>query len=707
MGTAQVAWDEFVNPYTFVQLPKEDPPEDWRSAPPGHGELKPGRWSGVLEVKLTARSPLLLRNVYDGADGRFPIRKLPGFDRPVPYIPGSSLAGTVRSLHETIAGGCLRVFNGEFRPGYRDDVHGSDTQSRTGWRLALVEEVDERGAPSQLTLCKNEPVWVESAVLHQALGGPEKLRSGARVTVVSQPERSSLNRLEVTSPDGEVKAGGRSVVLVTDAGTRRKTRKNPQGGPSLRGRYFCATGELEDRQLKVTLPDEVWDTYLDAVDGTDDMRRARMRTNPQDRQDDKPIRVLHPNPKGERLLGKRDPARRELRPGQVVWVRQETSGDGVLVKEISWSVVWRHAGGQAKAKDRVPEHLKKACESWESLCPSCRLFGSADTHGAKDGPARQSAYRGHVRFGDAVPSEAYEPKEEWLPPLGAPKPGSGQFYLTRNDGQENNTASDQSKPPLREWGSELDEKAPRKLRGRKQYWLTESPETRPYFRARSADDKVFHDLYKRDDGENKMLARGQSVGIGAVFTARVWFENLSLGELGGLLSALDPGQLLHAYDRKDEERPLYGLAVGGGRPLGFGTCTTRVTVVEADQAESRYLGEPGTALDVDAAVAAFRKAAPKELRDNIWKRQLTKVLRLDWAPADRVWYPPADILPSPHDDTLDPKVLKSSFTFWQETTGGRAKSTTYPYRQLPNAAAPSPGIKVIRQKEGKEGGGQQ
>ena len=35
-------------------------------------------------------------------------------------LPGSSVKGAVRSLHETLAGGCLRVFDEDFIPSYRD-----------------------------------------------------------------------------------------------------------------------------------------------------------------------------------------------------------------------------------------------------------------------------------------------------------------------------------------------------------------------------------------------------------------------------------------------------------------------------------------------------------------------------------------------------------------------------------------------------------
>lgn len=704
--------DQFVNPYTFVSVPKDEP-EGWRTEPAGHGRLLEGRCSGVVEVELTARSPLLLRGVYGESEsnGVFPRRVLPGFEEPVPYLPGSSLAGAVRSLHETLTASCLRVFNGDFRPGYRDQVHGRSPD----WRLARVHEVDENGRPTRMQLCSKAPVWVESAALHGALGGAGLLRTGARLTL-SGDGVERLGRRELEDA-GQVRAGGDWVVLVSDSRTRHRTRRNPDGGQQLLGRYLCPVGQLDDDVRAVRFEEGVWEAFLDAVDDTDDMRRFRQRPA---RDDAKPywVDVFHP---GDRrlLLGRRIAARRRLYEDQVVWVRPGPAEDALVVDALTLAAVWRHAGGEHKARERVPQHTL-ACTDPLSLCPSCRLFGTADTEGAGRGRAEQNSYRGHVRFGDAVPREAYPTRKEWLPPMGAPKPGAGQFYLNRADKSEGRTADGVNARPLREWGSEGDDGGKRRgLRGRKQYWLTKTPADRPYFRATEQKPKVFHeDLYEPD---NAMLGEAESVAAGAVFTARVSFENLADAELGGLLCALDPALLLREYDgtggaggAKAEgsgEDIEYGWAVGGGRPLGFGTVTSRVTAVSLHDAASRYLGGQSPSLEAPEAVAAFRDAAPTALKD-VWKRQLTKVLRLDWAVPHQVWYPPAGYLPGP-DEPLDPQALLPSFTFWKETTGGVSwtwsakqgwkKGAEFPYRQLPAAAAANPGVDAIRQQEKGQG----
>jgi hypothetical protein len=55
-------------------------------------------------------------------------------------IPGSSLHGALRSLHETLTGSCLRIFDPDFVSSYRDIAR--DTADL---RLALIESVDGEG----------------------------------------------------------------------------------------------------------------------------------------------------------------------------------------------------------------------------------------------------------------------------------------------------------------------------------------------------------------------------------------------------------------------------------------------------------------------------------------------------------------------------------------------------------------------------------
>ena len=96
----------FVNPYTFVR----QAPEPVRQAPAGHAVMGEGRFCGVIEVTLTAQTPLLIGGFPGQESGEPDVPRRSTVDRTA-IVPGSGLMGAVRSMHEALAGGCLRVLD--------------------------------------------------------------------------------------------------------------------------------------------------------------------------------------------------------------------------------------------------------------------------------------------------------------------------------------------------------------------------------------------------------------------------------------------------------------------------------------------------------------------------------------------------------------------------------------------------------------------
>ena len=117
--------ERFVNPYTFVPFPERIE----RRKPSGHHLLGAGNLSGSFVVTWTFASPF---QAPEGQSGTTVLR-----------LPGSSVKGAVRSLHETLAGGCLRIFNEDFIPSYRDPA----TARPGDWTMALVEKHTQDGQP--------------------------------------------------------------------------------------------------------------------------------------------------------------------------------------------------------------------------------------------------------------------------------------------------------------------------------------------------------------------------------------------------------------------------------------------------------------------------------------------------------------------------------------------------------------------------------
>ncbi len=664
--------DEFVNPYTFVPFVDPSKWEPWRCAPAGHDRIGNGRFSGRVDVELTARSSLLVRGVTaeraGGEDENGPYLRFPRRVDGVPFVPGSSLAGTFRSLHESVAGGCLRVFDGAYRPGYRDTA-----TVRTGyWYLARVDEVDRDGRPTNVTICP-ETVWVPAKYLarQEALGSVDNVRTGATVQLLSRRRRFEFGtargrkatREQITN-SADVVAGDGWVVLLTDGTVRKRD-----------GVYFAAAGRLAAAPRPVAWANgdsdgaDAWGDYLAAVDGTDDMRRARMDSGSAPHEAKPTWLEVRPYAGSPDVVGYRMAARRRLFASQVVWLRlrDRFEPDGnpahpVHVEQISLAQIWRHSGGWDTAADRLPKPELLACQDIEQLCPTCRVFGSAETAGSDTDAATQKSYRGHLRFSDAVLDPGTGSPEVYaLPPMSAPRPGVGQFYL-RHDAKK----LKQPIPldtPQREWGSALDAINSRKLRGRKHYWLTGNPARRPFFRAVKDNPQAFEELYAQPNGKkNALLTRAEAMPAGSVFRFTLHFENLSPVELGGVLASLAPQDIV-TPPHGDAE---IGFAVGAGKPFGFGTCTSRVSDFAAYSARTRYTSSRTDALTIGEALTAFRAAMPKEEAKRIW-RALGHALTLDRVEPHAVWYPPAGPLPA--DGPLNPRHLRPSFRFWTSTRG--------------------------------------
>lgn len=683
---------QFVNPYTFVPFVKPDEwPVDnpWLRQPSGHDRIGDGRLSGLVEVEITARSPLLVRDGHRDAPGenteaverlggRFPRRRVGTDGGEQPYIPGSAVAGVVRSLHESVVGGCLRVFDGGFRPGYRDVP-----KPRTGyWYMARVEQVDADGRPTDLTICP-QTTWVPATWIGEALGGWRDVRTGATVRLrsagrsVSFGSYEPVSRLQVSDPE-DVERGNDWVLLLTDSGVRKT-------GPN--ATYFCAAGKLGSGPRPVAWADPtVWGDFLDAVEGSDDMRRARKEGRARQTEDEPTWIDVTAHPKqSAALVGRRIASRRRLFPrDQVVWVRlaeryqdqkQSLAPAPVTVEAIALAQIWRHSGGELRTRDRVPTELLPCQDVTAGLCPTCRVFGSAETEGSKTGVATQKSYRGHVRFSDGVLAPGPKPpslETHLLPPLSAPRPGAGQFYLRQPQPFYLRDSTKKAPDPVpmacpqREWGSALDAK-PRQLRGRKFYWLTGKSARRPFFRATRRRKNAFHVSDERSDGvKNSMLSRAEAVPAGVAFRCTVHFENLSVAELGGVLASLAPQEVVPLPEGRTGS---IGFAMGGGRPLGFGSCTAEIVRLETYTARSRYAAttEDGPSVSPHDAVKAFRACAPKDQRKRVWPR-LGHALCLDRVSPHHVWYPPAGEL---GEDEIVLEHLRPSMEFWKSTRGFR------------------------------------
>lgn len=595
----------FVNPYTFVPFPDAPPSRD---RPHGHAG-RPELLSGKLKVTIHTKTGVLIRD--------FGSEKVPRDADGAPFIPGSSLKGALRSLHETITGSCLRVFDSDFVPGYRDSLTAETLQ---GLRMAIVQEHASEDVPPKLLVCpdKDDPPKLHHDVLVRAAGGGPALKSGERVTVTftrGRPDEAYRD------DDGEW------VVFISDATARAAASGDkPNYQAQLRPYPVGATPQ--------TVPEQVWQDFLHAVDGADDLRTAQLEKRDRDE-------IFADVTFDGRVIGQRHYASRRLHEGQPVWVRL---GRDNQIELLRLSMIWRHSGSIA-AGQRVDPGFH-ACRDGEKLCPSCQVFGSADTEGKDTPEARQNSYRGHVRFSDAITATDAKIERVALAPMASPKPGSGQFYLV-NDERIRGNAGD---PPLREWGSAADRPKPRRLRGRKYYWPTElasAPQTR------RAQARSHHSAERQ--------TRMAFFKKGNTFTATLIFSDLDEIQLGGLLAVLQPSTLLG-------ERVWQHI--GGGKPFGFGACSITVDLSGSEvwRTGARYGVSCAPAeLDVEALIDEFREWMERQRPEvaQTWPL-LAKALKPGTVDADKVWYPPGDSSSSPESAS---EAFDTGFAFWKQTSG--------------------------------------
>lgn len=582
---------EFVNPYTFIPLPATCR----RSKPNGHERLE--HFSGALKVTLRAETPLIIRDSQNGT-------AVPTRNGKV-VIPGSALHGAVRSLHEALCGGCLRVIDPQYVPSYRQPVEsGLDDL-----RIAVVASTDEGGGALAVRLCEQE-TWIDATAMRRALGPVycgELLYVREDLLLDKYDWRNDRYQIDADLVHGQTAWISRQdgpgmaapvVAFITDIGAR-----NPSRG------HYWAVGPLGDEIVQVS--DEAHRAYALSVADADDVRLATGQATTVDGP-------TEPVTRGNQLLGHRYAASPRLQVGQPVWVATEGDGAARRVVEIRLAKIWRKPGRYPLA-DRVGDFLPcsdRRRSDGLMLCPSCAVFGSAEEREAgraENDASVQLSYAGHVYVGDAIstrPVQQVVDAVTSIAPLMGPHPGAGHFYLkAAPPGYRGETT----------WGSPADDPTPRPIRGRKFYWRARTGETRsPRAVPRGAQN----------------LARAvaiQPVRVGTEFTTEIQFVNLTESQVGGLVVSLQPSLL---YDDAV-------LSLGGGKPFGFGTVSTGVELTAWQGAAQRYgPAEPlATAAVLNRCVAAFRRWRDETGGFAPVDAAARHVLALDFVPDELISYP--------------------------------------------------------------------
>lgn len=628
---------DFVNPYTFVPLPRKVV----CGQPPGHD---PGpdeareRYVGALEVTWRIQSPLAIPTEEWGSIG--------GDVR----IPGSSIKGAVRSTHEMLFGGCLRQVDLGYRPTYRQLP---TMDALKDWRMAVVLDDDE------VLLCEKEDPKrrssIDSKALCERVG--DRARTGDVVAVNSDDDwkdRSELRvaeRFQVLQRPAEVsgyeKLAGCYVVLITKKGARRD---------AVRATWYWSLGKLTRERA----------TFSEKA--TRDFSWAMMEARPDG---ERWIDVF----RGKTKLGQARGNEHALEPGSVIWVKVLNG----MVTAIKLSQFWRERSKECLG-DRIPQETKPCDGENLRLCPSCSVFGSADTlNDQADTDERrregdQRSYAAHVRFGSAIGVDL-QGDEVILAPLGQPHPGAGLTYLEPTSPEAAPASRDER---WSRWDS--DGKQKRQLRGRKFYWHSDPERQLDHLKHTQGVGEVPGRHLKREHHSADMCTKAQLV-TGGTFRQTITFDGLDRFGVASLLAALQPGRLL-APDDADR----FALHLGRGKPLGLGSVTAEITAARITTVAARYGDKAETPLETFAIDPAEVRTRCGDL--DAVHEGARKVLRLDGLGENwwKVTYP-----------TTQPwrqfgsKKFDESFTFFKDF-GGPAQSKEGKTSWKPGAWKPMPEI---------------
>ena len=637
---------DFVNPYTFMPLPQKVV----RRQPPGHD---PGpdeareRYVGALEVTWHIQSPIAIPTEEWGSIG--------GDVR----IPGSSIKGAVRSTHEMLFGGCLRQVDLGYRPTYRQLPN---MDALKDWRMAVVLDDDE------VLLCEEEKKRssVDSETLRQRLGG--KARTGDVIAVNSKndwkdkPERRVAERFQVrdrpADESGYEDLAGCYVVLITKEGARHETATVK--GKKVRTKWYWSLGKLTRERATIS------------SQAKRDFSWAMMEARPDG---ERWIDVF----RGKTKLGQARGNKHALEPGSVIWVKVR---DGEVIA-IKLSQFWRERSKECLG-DRIPQEARPCDDENLRLCPSCSVFGSADTLNDKaDTDERrregdQRSYAAHVRFGSAVGVDL-QGREVTLAPLGQPHLGAGLTYLEPTPPEAAPASRDER---WSRWDSDGTPK--RQLRGRKFYWHSNPERQLDHLQHTQGVGNVPGRHLKREHHGAEMCTKAQLVTDGT-FRQTITFDGLDQFGVASLLAALQPGRLLG-----DGE---FALHLGRGKPLGLGSVTAEITSARITTVAARYGDKAEIPLEkfvIDPAEVRTRCGDLDAVHEGA-----RKVLRLDGLGENwwKVTYPTTQPW-----QQFGSKEFDESFKFFKDF-GGPAQSKNRKVSWKPGAWRPMPEITADDQSD--------
>jgi CRISPR-associated protein (TIGR03986 family) len=581
----------FHNPYNFVQYLPERCPDCHvlgNCPPPPHDRYM--GLTGRITCKVAAVTPLFISDSHavavEKGKGKEKGHKTYRFFQYEgrPALPASSLRGMIRSVFESLTNSCFTVFQ-------LDEPYPLEHRmSRAPEKImpARVVELDEQGAVLELLDCTVKPPGDIS-------GYPTVISSGAVCQVyppqvLNQKTNSVFDPSQSKLPAGDYHDGMRVAALVTrqpvnhwsgrfrsfhvtkvvPADKHQSLTEDEQHlkvfgwlhltGPNIENKHDERLFFRWDDQQPDPLPKDQVPTFYLYRCSDDIVQEYNHHLKGYWERHEKTVDELGNRRWPNSVVGMPQPSSfveqgRKLRAGDLVYALCK-NGKYTKVKRLRPVCMPRIRYDHPRQK-LLPGHLLR-CESYNKLCPACRVFGWVhESAGKGREDSRQLvpiAYAGRVRFSHGKIEGEYETENEaTLTILSTPKPTTTAFYLLNAEGKPDPTVTyDTDKT---------------RLRGRKFY---------------RNHGKANPDEYRfKEKSDQNRTVRG-ALRPGAAFNFTVDVEKHAPLELGALL-----------YSLELENGMVHRL--GYAKPLGFGSVNVTVEKIKIIDWKKRLASiEPDT-----------------------------------------------------------------------------------------------------------------
>jgi CRISPR-associated protein (TIGR03986 family) len=638
---------DFHNPYNFIPAPPRNiaDPDLGDHAPAGQDAFYADLYSGVIRVRMTAKTPLLVPDTERAqeSNGHKTYPLLVDTDGK-PRLPASSIRGMLRSAYEAVTNSRF----GRFSQSQHGDRLAFRMATQEGLRLipARVENghlqlltgtsgIDSDGRP-------NGPIY--AAWLPRYSNGQVGTNT-IRYSDGNLPQHGDevmcwIEKIQHLSPNfifwrvRNVARGSDPVQLPPQPDASQATERSAPAKPAEMRRihgWVCITNANINRKHdeRVFFSDNTQAPGPFPITEKHCSKWRELIQNYQSIHVDDLRRRSEQNQRPDQYLG-REPgqtawsrhiytvADRELTDGTLCYVRLDSSRSDI---EAIFPVMIARELYPESPWDLLPDSLRPAT-TIDQLSPADRVFGwvKVDAETGRQSRNERVAARALLRISpvqcessiaDAV--ETFTAPGVPLAILAAPKPQQGRFYVA----QSQNGEAQSDKLPKADTGCSHG----KGLRGRKVYphqgdlpgghWDNPTEDrtqpSRGHFVHYQEYRRPGKDNYEQRDDQNRSILGW--VKPGAQFVFKIFVQNLSSVELGALLWLLDLPQ-------------DHFFRFGGGKPFGFGSVWLEIESCDlhtGNQLRNRYrlwhdespLGDPRS-VATNAFKSALVRAYPPE-----------------------------------------------------------------------------------------------